>query len=1218
MSSNNRNRVTKKSQSQLKWFNNVAKSLGYASADLITDMVPASSQFVKSNYEATTELVQDMRQNRTSGKRLSDQIANLEQVKILNTGLKNALDDIKSGNIYNKERELAYIDQALDDEGLNVFGNDFGDDFSFGGEFDDAIDDFESIETDDSDPNVTNVKKVNVKNVNNNIGRSVNMLPLAKAMNNQTEVLSTAIHNSANVQAAVSTEFMMLYNTNASTMSSGLTSINDNLSLLVNFQNDSMAKYIGASLKYYEDHLNKIDESFTLLKDGFAGRLSEDTRKKKGSNDDISVLLSEGGLDIKEYIKSVKRNIKREAESNNFISTASMIWSDTDALREIANNPLKSAITGMLKSVIPNSLKNRLSDTDASFAEFFPALINRVGGLKDSSNPFLQMAGKILVPERRIKKETDIDLSNYNKGVVGFDGESKKALVEVIPTYLRKIESLMSGQEEKIYDYESGKFKSASKLKSDLSEELLKVKTSGYTTFKSEFKNIMNSFDIGSEKEKEEFYKELDRYLVKMTERGKAINPVTYFMGEEKIDELTENGLFLDSDMRETFSKIYKQLPKKIQSELLGSGINNSINRLNRFTDDIENNPHKYGFSSISNNSNPNELFTNKNGKLVMKKGVGLSGNVDKYGLSQLDYLRDIKYILSKGIVTYPNTSGGGTIGGTVSNPHEQFISEYSNEPTTGTKIARKNLIKNKAKSDAYKVDGIAGLAELSDEQISAIINKGKKEEPRGFKSSGAYKFLNRYEKLHGVRDAAEKLFDKPIRMMEDVTKVAENTMYTILHGLDEGYELSELSDTLKTKLFGDMANNKEATFKFDTQLPGNIAQFFSDNKMQLKIGGGLGLLGSFFLPGGPIGGALLGMGAGIATKSDWFQKFIYGDDFKTEKSWKSGFFGKALNKFGGKLDEWGIDPKYASYLSAGGAGLGLLSSFFLPFGPVGGALLGLSGGIAASSNKFQKWLFGEKGEDDVRRGGFLSKFTNWFDANVKESLMIKVSEIGMNVADFFHNSISEPFLEAMGPLKHLFNDVADKTKEMFHRGWEAINENVFTVFRDNVAKPFGETLEKFVLDPLKGFMSKTLSFAGKLIGGVVSAPFKALGFVSDKVDKKYEKEGLAEEKKQRWDRDVQEVKQKFMKGELTWKDAKNFIKNRGDLKGEDRDRFLNELLPYRNLARDAKIEREKRHAEKQAKRQEAINKRKGIQSDKIQMGRDTDYKYITEEKAVE
>lgn len=1220
MYSNNGKKVTKKSQTQLKWFSNVAKSLGYASADMITDLVPASSQFVKSNYESTTELIQEMRQNRSSGKRLSQQIANLEQLKIAETGIKNALADIKSGKIYNKDREFEYMESQIDSDAEGIFTNDFGDDdFSFGDDFDSG-DEFESIDIDDSDPDVTNIKKVNVKNVNNNIGRSVNMLPLAKAMNNQTAVLANTMHNTSQAQLALNTEFMMLYNSNTSNMVGGLTSINDNLSLLVNFQNDNMAKYIGASLKYYEDHLNKVDESLKLIKDGFTGQL-QDTRRNINVTKPDDIFLAEGALDIKEYVKMIRKNIKREAEANEFVSAANMIWSDTETLREMVNSPLKTMITGALKSTIPKSLKDKLSETDEVFSNFFPALMNRMSGLKDVDNAFLQFIGRTFTPERQIKKETSIDLGNYNKAVIGFDGESKKALVEVIPTYLRKIESLMSGQEEKIYDYEKGKFKSANKLKENLDNEFLKAKTSGYVNFKSEFKKIFNEFDIGSDEQKKEFYDELDRYLVKMTERGKAINPLKQFIGGKEIDELTSNGLFLDEGMRDTFAKIYKQLPKKVQNELLGSGINDSINRLNRLTTDIERNPHKFGFAALNDDSKVNELFTKKGDKLVLKKGIGLGNQVDSHGLSQLDYLRDIKFILSKGIVTFPNNTGRskGKSKKSFINPHSNFIEDYNKKPeeknspyTTFKKFNRLTV------NDAYKVEGFEGLNNLSDEEITEILNrnKTKEEKPRGFKTTGAYKFLDKFEKLHGLRDAAEKLLDTPVKVMEDVSTMAQNTMFTLLHGIDEGFEPRELSEKLKTQIFGDVSS-KKGEFKFNTDLPSKFRNFFSENKLQLKVGGGIGLLSSFFLPGGPIGGALLGMGAGLATKSDRFQKFIYGDNFKNDKDWKSGFFGRQLNKFGGKLEEWGIDPEYVSYLSAGGAGLGLLSSFFLPFGPVGGALLGLSGGIAASSSKFQEWLFGEKGEDDIRRGGVLSKFSNWFNANVKDAVMIKVSEIGMDVSEFFHKSIATPFLDAIGPLKHMLGDVADKVKDMFYKGWETINENVFKVFHENVAKPFGETLEKFVLDPLKGFMSKTLSIVGKTLGTVISAPFKALGFVSDKIDAKNEKNVLAKEKQERWDNDLLEMKEKLAKKEITWKDFKNFVKNRGDLKGDAKDQFLKEALPYRDLAADAKAEREKKHAEKQAARQEKINEMRSAQGKKIAMGKETDFRYISEEQKI-
>ena len=1220
MGSNNKGKITKTSNNNLKWFNNVAKSLGYATSDLVNELVPASSEFVKTNYESTTELVNNMRQNRTSGKRFTTQLGNLEQVKIGQTALRNALEDIKSGNIYNKEREDAYFDSELESAGNSAFGIDFGDDdFSFGDEFD-SDSEFEDTEIDDSDPNVTNVKKVNVKNVNNNIERSVSMLPLAKAMSNQTNAIVTSIQGSSQVQTALTGEFMMMYNNTSTATVGGLTAINDNLSLLVNFQNDSMSKYISASLKYYEDNLKKIDDSLELLKDGFSGKLNEDTRRKQSRDDDIDPFLGNGGLDIKEYIKLVKSNIRREAETNDMISTAGMFWNDTDTLKELANNPLKLLLSGAMKSAIPNSLKDKLSNVDETFSNFFPALLNRVAATKDSDNPILQMVNTIFGVNPKVKR--NIDLGNYNKGVIGFDGESKKALVEVIPTYLRKIESALSGSEEKIYDYSSGKFKSAKKLKDDYEKEVSRIKTSGYGTFRNEFREIAKSFNIGSEEELKTFYDEVDKYLIKMTDRGKAINPLKQLLPNgEILDELTDNGLFVGmDDMRDVFGKIYKMLPKKVQAELMGSGINTSMSRLDKFNKDIELNPHKFGYAALNDGFGVNEMFTERNGKLVLKKGSLASGTVDKFGLSQIDYLRDIRQILSKGIVTFPQGWGGGKINNDKNfvNPHQSYLDGTTLE---SRKYRRSNRIKTSnginGDNEAYKVEDFYELNKLPEDILREEINKRRNNtnEPTGFKSSFLYKALDKNQKLHGFRDVADKLIGTPIKVLENMTEATEDLMFTALHGTEDEIDIRQAYDNFKSKIFGDLPKDSDATFKFEGILPPKVAKFFSENKLQLKVGGGLGLLGSFFLPGGPIAGTILGMSTGLATKADWFQQFLYGDNFKDEKDWKSGFFGKALNKFGGKLEEWGIDPKYSAFLSTGGAGLGLLSSFFLPFGPVGGSLLGLAGGITASSDKFQTWLFGEKGEDDKRRGGFLTKFTNWFDINVKDKISIKMSEIGLNISDFFYESISEPFLDAIAPLKHMFADVADKTKEIFYRGWETINENVFKVFHENVAKPFGETMEKFVLDPLKKFMNKTLSLAGKVLGGIISAPFKALGLVGNKVDAKNEKKALTKEKQDRWDNDVQEMKNKFINGEIKFADLKNFIKRRGDLKGSEKEEFLKEVLPYRDRRQEDKENRRKAREEKRNAKLQNIRDRRSANQEKRNFAIDHDYRYTSQEQ---
>lgn len=147
-------------------------------------------------------------------------------------------------------------------------------------------------------------------------------------------------------------------------------------------------------------------------------------------------------------------------------------------------------------------------------------------------------------------------------------------------------------------------------------------------------------------------------------------------------------------------------------------------------------------------------------------------------------------------------------------------------------------------------------------------------------------------------------------------------------------------------------------------------------------LGTSLGVIPSMFIPGGPIAGALLGLGGSILSQTETFKKFVFGDlDEKTgERS--GGLITKSMQE----------RFKKTLPFVAGGAALGLLQKFFLPAaslipgpggalmniffgsGPIAGALLGLGGGLIASSETFRKKIFGEEDEDGELTGGLLSK----------------------------------------------------------------------------------------------------------------------------------------------------------------------------------------------------------------------------------------------------
>ena len=120
----------------------------------------------------------------------------------------------------------------------------------------------------------------------------------------------------------------------------------------------------------------------------------------------------------------------------------------------------KMAITLMTKAMIPNMTKE-------SMKQFDKALSNAIGRgfiQMRKSNSFL---GSLLADLFAPKTDYSTKIgTKYERGPLPWDGEAKQALVEVIPTYLAKLNAILGG-EEKYYDYEEGKFKTVRQIQAE-------------------------------------------------------------------------------------------------------------------------------------------------------------------------------------------------------------------------------------------------------------------------------------------------------------------------------------------------------------------------------------------------------------------------------------------------------------------------------------------------------------------------------------------------------------------------------------------------------------------------------------------------------------------------------------------------------------------------------------------------------------------------------
>ena len=230
-------------------------------------------------------------------------------------------------------------------------------------------------------------------------------------------------------------------------------------------------------------------------------------------------------------------------------------------------------------------------------------------------------------------------------------------------------------------------------------------------------------------------------------------------------------------------------------------------------------------------------------------------------------------------------------------------------------------------------------------------------------------------------------------------------------------------------------------------------------------IGGPLGFMGSFLLPGGPITGALMGAAIGIGWKSKTFQNFLYGKEDKDGKR-----MGGILNSEMGKGMKKHL-PNVA-FGSLAGAGLATVIGQM-------GFILGAATGIAISSDKFRKFLFGEKDEKTgLQKAGLFTKLSNVFSLSIVEPFKLQMTEISIGIKHWFKKSIANPFKAALAPLKVQFKLMAKDFHDTFKKGWKFLTDSINGIFERAVGKPLGQFLEDRVLKPMRNFMKS-------LVGGI-------------------------------------------------------------------------------------------------------------------------------------
>lgn len=478
------------------YIKNVTRSVQYAAADILkSDLVPNVAEFASDNQEFLVSTYSALRNPKSTLKKQIVAMQNSKVYQALDYGVRNTVEDLKSGNFYNKER------MNRDADKFDGFG-DFDDLSDFGI----SSNDYEDIMSGKS----SSKKESSVTDGDLKI---VNAIEGTSAANSNATVNAIIATSNAQVQSARINN-SMIYMQNEKLFNG----LHNDLSV-IGATLDSMHKITSASLQnidknvsdFFTQELRLDQERNAMLKEMLEMQRNmytsaadkEKTAANKSSSGKKKLkwkdIQYDGVADIDSYFKAVKDNI---AEGLSFFtSMGSMMGDNSNILASMMVSPIQSLVKGVVKGIIPATVKAAAHELDQSFTGIFG---NIMADLANSKDDFFSIKG-ILSSILGINPDADkrVNTSKYEKGTVPFDGITRRAIINVIPAYLARIESTLTGNSERIYDFEKGKWTTMKAVRSNINDIRHKSVMGGTRSIREQMSDGINKVTASNPNDRE-------------------------------------------------------------------------------------------------------------------------------------------------------------------------------------------------------------------------------------------------------------------------------------------------------------------------------------------------------------------------------------------------------------------------------------------------------------------------------------------------------------------------------------------------------------------------------------------------------------------------------------------------------------------------------------------------------------------------------------------
>ena len=536
--------------SAVKYLSNVTKSVKYAAIDVLKDLNPIIVEGVEENADVAKVTYSTIKNFKTIVPKAAKSLADSQVGELAREAKKNIIEDLKSGKFYNRERMNSADEYAMEhgDLGFDTDVSDFmvdegGDDLGFDTESNEFLAD-------------------TMDEVGEKTSSAVGQV-LMRTAEYQVEA-----QRQSTVRTLAQTAAM------TATLHSDLAAVNANIAGVVKFNQEVMSTHIENSTRFYQRQQEQMSEQIALLTEIRDIQKAVFSPKSKSMSSKVKVsdiFTSNGMINLAEYFKYVQQNVKDQ--DSGMGEMVSMVM-DLGLGKSMVANPLGSIMKGVIKSAIPNVLKDAMAEFNEAIAGSISTALLDITKKKDSMNPIMSLLGNIFGLDLSVKKS--MNTGGYEKGAVPWNGKDHKALTEVIPTLLGKIYSSVSGQPETRYDYETGRFRSFKSIRKEYKNAKDRYIRDANSSVMPYLQDQIRNIDFGGNvKRQQEFIDNLEKILRKNFENMEKFNP-----NDKSINAKTYG---LKGDHAEYDLKLIREMYKKIPASKQLMNQNDLLNAIQAY-----------------------------------------------------------------------------------------------------------------------------------------------------------------------------------------------------------------------------------------------------------------------------------------------------------------------------------------------------------------------------------------------------------------------------------------------------------------------------------------------------------------------------------------------------------------------------------------------------------------------------------------------------------